>query len=99
MGLVAPTLVGVALTGVPEQDAGSASGAVTTSGQLGGAIGVAAVGAVFFGALSRHGGAAAAYPAAFDDALGYEIGAFLLAALLMRFLPAAPAPPEGASAP
>ena len=86
MGLVAPTLVGVALTGVHAGYAGSASGVVTTSGQLGGAIGVAAIGAVFFGALPGSA-TSSGYSAAFTAALHYEIGVFLLAALLMLLLP------------
>lgn len=91
MGLVAPTLVDVALTDVHSRYAGSASGVVTTSGQLGGAIGVALAGAIFFSALPRHQGpatsAAGSYSGAFAAALCYEIGIFLLTALLMLLLP------------
>ncbi len=91
MGLVAPTLVDVALSGVHRRDAGSASGVVTTAGQLGGAIGVAVIGAIFFDALRRHQGSeiglAGGYSAAFSAALYYEVGVVALAALLMVLLP------------
>lgn len=88
MGLVAPTLVDVSLAGVHRHDAGSASGVITTAGQLGGAIGVAVIGAVFFGALPHRGlSRAGDYSTAFAAALAYEIGVFFLAALLMLILP------------
>lgn len=89
MGLVAPTLVDVALAEVETRDAGSASGVVATAGQLGGALGVAILGLVFFGALPSSGAGAQDYSAAFSAALYYEIAVFLLAALLMPLLPKA----------
>ncbi|HEX4224113.1 MAG TPA: MFS transporter, partial [Pseudonocardiaceae bacterium] len=81
LGLVAPNMVGVALTGVDPRDAGAASGALTTAGQLGGALGVAALGSVFFGLLpSGFAGAA-------QVTLYVEVGVYLLAALLATALP------------
>jgi EmrB/QacA subfamily drug resistance transporter len=81
LGLVAPILVGIALTEVEPRDAGAASGAVATAGQLGGALGVAVLGSVFFGVL----------PSGFDRAahvtLWAEIGIYLLTALLTTALP------------
>jgi hypothetical protein len=55
-GVIAP-LLNVILAGVPPRDAGSASGVLTTFQQLGGAIGVAIVGVLFFGLLSSHASA------------------------------------------
>ena len=62
LGTVIAPLLNIILAGVPARDAGSASGVLTTFQQLGGAIGVAVVGVVFFGLLSsratgcdRHG--------------------------------------------
>lgn len=52
-GVIAPLLT-LILAGVPPRDAGSASGVLTTFQQLGGAIGVAVVGVVFFGMLSSN---------------------------------------------
>jgi hypothetical protein len=62
MGTVVAPLLNVVLAGVPPRHAGSASGVLTTFQQLGGAMGVAVVGVVFFGLLS--GGAAPAASAA-----------------------------------
>ena len=57
---VAPLLT-IVLAGVPGRDAGSASGVLTTVQQVGGALGVAIVGVIFFGLLgSRAAGNAAA---------------------------------------
>ncbi|MBV8527358.1 MAG: MFS transporter [Candidatus Dormibacteraeota bacterium] len=54
LGSVLAPLLNVILAGVPPRDAGSASGVLTTFQQLGGAIGVAVVGVVFFGLLSSN---------------------------------------------
>ena len=54
LGTVLAPLLNVILSGVPPRDAGSASGVLTTFQQLGGAIGVAVVGVVFFGLLSSN---------------------------------------------
>ncbi|HXZ99502.1 MAG TPA: MFS transporter [Candidatus Binatia bacterium] len=56
LGTVIAPLLTVILAGIPPKHAGSASGVMTTFQQLGGAIGVAVVGVVFFALLS--GGAA-----------------------------------------
>ena len=81
LGLVAPNMIGVALTGVDPRDAGAASGAVATAGQLGGALGVAVLGSVFFGVLPSGFGRAA------HVTLYVEIGVYALAALLTTALP------------
>jgi EmrB/QacA subfamily drug resistance transporter len=54
LGTVIAPLLNVILAGVPARHAGSASGVLTTFQQLGGAIGVAVVGVVFFGLLSSR---------------------------------------------
>ena len=54
MGTVIAPLLNIILAGVPGRDAGSASGVLTTFQQLGGAVGVAVVGVVFFGLLSSR---------------------------------------------
>jgi EmrB/QacA subfamily drug resistance transporter len=54
LGTVLAPLLNVILSGVPPRDAGSASGVLTTFQQLGGAIGVAVVGVVFFGLLTTN---------------------------------------------
>jgi predicted MFS family arabinose efflux permease len=87
MGLAAPTLVGVSLAGIDPRDAGPGSGVVATAGQAGGALGVAVIGTVFFGALHGTTGSASSYTTAFTAALCYETGVFILTALLTLALP------------
>jgi hypothetical protein len=59
MGTVVAPLLNVVLAGVPPSHAGSASGVLTTFQQLGGAMGVAVVGVVFFGLLTSGAAPAA----------------------------------------
>jgi EmrB/QacA subfamily drug resistance transporter len=54
LGCVVAPLVNVVLAGVRGQDAGAASGVLTTAQQVGGAVGVALIGVIFFGLLSSH---------------------------------------------
>ncbi|HWW10789.1 MAG TPA: MFS transporter [Candidatus Acidoferrales bacterium] len=54
LGTVVAPLLNIILAGVPGRDAGSASGVLTTFQQLGGAVGVAVVGVVFFSLLNSH---------------------------------------------
>ncbi len=60
LGTVIAPLLNIILAGVPGRDAGSASGVLTTFQQLGGAIGVAVVGVVFFGLLGSRASTAIA---------------------------------------
>lgn len=53
-GLIIVPLTDIVLAGVPEREAGSASGVLGTAQQLGNAIGVAVVGVVFFGLLGSQ---------------------------------------------
>jgi EmrB/QacA subfamily drug resistance transporter len=53
MGMVFGSLMGAVLNGVDAQHAGSASGTLNAVQQVGGAIGVALIGVVFFGQLSE----------------------------------------------
>jgi EmrB/QacA subfamily drug resistance transporter len=105
MGMVAPTLIEVTLAGVRGRDAGSASGVVNTALQLGGAIGVAAIGAIFFGLLPEGAQLAADPAAGFASALRstlwFELGIYLLSAAAMLLLPrqAASAHPGASRAP
>jgi EmrB/QacA subfamily drug resistance transporter len=54
LGLVIAPLVNVILAGVDPRDAGSASGFLATVQQVGGAVGVAVIGVIFFGLLGSH---------------------------------------------
>ena len=96
LGTVIAPLANVVLAGVPEQDAGSASGVLNTGFQLGGSIGLALIGVIFFGFLGSQTGLvtvspqvrAAHFAVATSHTLWYQVGVFLLAFLLMLALPA-----------
>ncbi len=60
LGCVIAPLVNIVIAGVHRQDAGSASGVLNTVQQLGGAIGVALIGVIFFGLLGSHASAVTA---------------------------------------
>ncbi|MBT2209292.1 MFS transporter [Actinomadura sp. NEAU-AAG7] len=90
LGLAAPILVNVVLAGVPGRDAGAAGGVLSTVNQIGGAIGVAVLGTVFFSAVTEPA-AGAPGPDDYADALGtvLVISAvlYVVAALVMLALP------------
>jgi hypothetical protein len=67
---------------VPVAAAGGASGLFGTAQQLGGAMGVAVFGTVFFGYLSGH-----SFAASMVHTAPYAIGAFALCAVLALLLP------------
>jgi len=64
LGCVIAPLVNVILAGIRGQDAGAASGVLTTVQQVGGAVGVALIGVIFFGLLGSQAAGVA------DDVLG-----------------------------
>jgi hypothetical protein len=79
--LVIP-LVNVDLAAVPASVAGGAAGLFSTAQQLGGALGVAVFGTVFFGYLNGH-----SFEAAFTHTAPYAMGAFALCGVLSLLLP------------
>jgi len=54
MGLVMSPIFAVVLTDVDPKHAGSASGVLNALQQLGGAVGIALIGVIFFGQLTQH---------------------------------------------
>lgn len=82
-GLVAPILAGIALSGVPDEAAGAASGVANTVIQISAAAGVAVVGALFTTFLS-HGHD---IDRATQYSLGYALVAFTVGLVLTRALP------------
>jgi EmrB/QacA subfamily drug resistance transporter len=54
LGLVVAPLINIILAGIHGRAAGSASGVVTTVQQVGGALGVAIIGIIFFGQVSGY---------------------------------------------
>lgn len=75
-------LANVVLAAVPREVAGGAGGAFTTMQQLGGALGIAIVGTVFFGHLDDH-----TFTSAFRYAAPVAIALFVATALLSLALP------------
>ena len=53
---IAP-VTNIILAGISAKDAGAASGALATAQQVGAAIGIAAVGVIFFGLIGHNAGA------------------------------------------
>jgi predicted MFS family arabinose efflux permease len=82
LSLLVIPLVNVVLAAVPAEVAGGASGLFSTAQQLGGAIGVAIGGTVFFGYVSSH-----SFAAAFTRTAPYAMGAFVICAILSVILP------------
>jgi MFS family permease len=83
LSLLVIPLVNVVLAAAPAEAAGSASGLFSTTQQLGGAIGVAVLGTVFFGSL----GSAHSFAEALRHTAPYAIGAFVLCGVLSLLLP------------
>jgi EmrB/QacA subfamily drug resistance transporter len=82
LALLVIPLVNVVLAAVPVEAAGGASGLFGTAQQLGGALGVALLGTVFFGYLNSH-----SFEAAIVHTAPYAMGAFALCAVLSMLLP------------
>ncbi|MGN6793886.1 MAG: MFS transporter [Streptosporangiaceae bacterium] len=82
LALLVVPLVNVVLAAVPASVAGGASGLFSTAQQLGGALGVALIGTVFFGYLDGH-----SFQAALVHAAPYAMGAFALCGALSLLLP------------
>lgn len=90
-GLVLPTVLNVVLAGVAKELAGAASGVLVTMQQVGSALGVAAVGSIFFAQL----GAGGAYGSATVTGLVADGLLVALTGLLIGMLPRAGAPAAG----
>ncbi len=82
LALLIIPLVNVVLAAVPAAVAGGASGLFSTAQQLGGALGVALSGTVFFGYLGGH-----TFQAALVHTAPYAIGGFVLCGILSLLLP------------
>jgi EmrB/QacA subfamily drug resistance transporter len=82
LSLLVIPLVNVVLAAVPASAAGGASGLFGTAQQLGGALGVAVGGTVFFGYLGRH-----SFAASFGHTLPYVAAALAACLVLSLLLP------------
>jgi EmrB/QacA subfamily drug resistance transporter len=97
MGMVIAPLTHTALGSVPPELVGSASGVVATIQQIGGALGIALIGIVFYDAVGA--GAPAAFPHAFGLGLAFLLALEVVLAALTATVAAlarrqSPAPAE-----
>jgi MFS family permease len=83
MGLLTAPLVATVVGGMDPRHAGAASGVLSTAQQVGNTIGVAAIGAIFYGAIGPHG----EYAGAFELALVAVAAVCLAVAALVQLLP------------
>jgi EmrB/QacA subfamily drug resistance transporter len=86
LGLLVVPLIDIALTTVPETDAGAASGVYGTFQQIGAALGVAIAGSVFFGIVGTDWSQPNVERAALS-AGAVAVGGYLLSAVASLFLP------------
>jgi hypothetical protein len=91
LGIGISALFQTILAGVPPRDAGAGSGALQAFQQVGGALGVALMGEIFFTSLTNGIAAGTANPHmpfvdAAENALIYEIIVFIVVAGLTPFL-------------
>ncbi|WP_406091266.1 MFS transporter [Streptomyces sp. NBC_01013] len=99
MGLALGPIMTSALAGVTPRYAGAAASALTTAQQVGGALGVGAVGIVYYGSVTDG------IPTAFRHGLIYLIAVALVLTALAQLLPrgagrnSAPVPPTREGAP
>jgi EmrB/QacA subfamily drug resistance transporter len=78
MGAMGSPLLSQVLAGIPASEAGAASGVLSTVQQLAGALGVALIGILFFGALGKGAG----YSSAFSTSLLLTIALAGITALI-----------------
>lgn len=98
LGLGFSSLFQLVLANVPPRDAGAGSGALQAFQQVGGALGVAFIGQIFFSNLGNAFAAGSSQHAAFASAaslaLWYVVASFALVLVLSRFF-RRPAPMQG----
>ncbi|MFF1509258.1 MFS transporter [Streptomyces sp. NPDC058326] len=95
MGLIVAPLTDAVLSEVPREHAGSASGLINTTGQMGNALGLGLVSVFFFGVIDDWNvrlpsEAGAAFTDAFQNSLGWAAGVLAVIFLVMFALPAKP---------
>jgi EmrB/QacA subfamily drug resistance transporter len=88
-GLGMSPLVGTVIAGLRAQEAGAGAGVVTTTLQIGNALGIAVISLLFFSLLGQAA-PGAAYADAFAKALPASAALLLVAAWLVRKLPVTP---------
>lgn len=100
LGLGFSSLFQLVLRNVPHRDAGAGSGALQAFQQVGGALGIALVGEMFFGTVASGFAVGNAPHAVFAEAasfaLWYQVASFLLVLLLVPFFKKGGGRPKGA---
>lgn len=106
-GLSSPVLTSVLLGSLTPREAGAGAGVINAATQFGSAVGIAVIGAVFFGGIGEAGGGATTVPGGaagvYADALGPALlctaAVFVLVACAARALPSRGAGPTQDPAP
>jgi hypothetical protein len=91
-GLAVPALIGAVLAGIRTTAAGAAAGVLTTSQQFASALGIAALGGIFFQALGTHTGLGG-YASALEWSSTASLLLALAASVLSTRLPRSQTPP------
>ncbi|MFD6227352.1 MFS transporter [Streptomyces sp. NPDC060232] len=94
MGLIVAPLNDTTLSEVPRRDAGSASGLINTTGQMGNALGLALTSVVFFGLIEDDMVFGPPYVEAFRGALWWVVGVLVVISTVMFMLPRKAIPME-----
>nr|WP_225885122.1 MULTISPECIES: MFS transporter [Streptomyces] len=94
MGLIVAPLNDTTLSEVPRRDAGSASGLINTTGQMGNALGLALTSVVFFGLIEDDMVFGPPYVEAFRGALWWVVGVLVVISAVMFMLPRKAIPME-----
>ncbi|GAA4860005.1 MFS transporter [Kitasatospora terrestris] len=87
MGLIVAPLTDAVLSEVPQEHAGSASGLINTTGQLGMALGLGLSSVAFFGVVDRRGMVEGVFVDAFEHAMWWVAIGLLAVFALMTALP------------
>lgn len=94
MGLIVAPLNDTVLSEVPRQHAGSASGLINTTGQMGNALGLALTSVVFFGLIDDDMVFGPPYVEAFRGALWWVVAVLVVIFAVMFVLPRRALPME-----
>jgi EmrB/QacA subfamily drug resistance transporter len=92
MGLFVVSAFDTIVAAVTDRELGSASGALNAIQQLGGAIGIAVLGTIFFTTLSHDG-----FAPALQHAMWWAVGGLAIVLIASPLLPARARPPEQAA--
>ncbi|GHE54833.1 MFS transporter [Streptomyces vinaceus] len=94
MGLIVAPLNDTILSQVPREHAGSASGLINTTGQMGNALGLALTSVVFFGSIEDDRAFGAPYVDAFRGSLWWVVAVLVVIFAVMFVLPRKQVPME-----